>query len=47
MSNASGLSRGDRNRNAKLVALRELVPLTNAMDGHPGKRYAHGIRVVQ
>ena len=31
MSNGSGLSRGDRNRNARLVRLRELVPLSNAI----------------
>src|SRR6266516_8066772 len=33
MSNGSGVSRGDRNRNARLVRLRELVPVTNAIVG--------------
>ena len=33
MSNGSGLSRGDRNRNARLARLRELVPLSNAIVG--------------
>src|SRR6516225_839737 len=33
MSNGSGLSRGDRNRNARLARLRELVPLGNAILG--------------
>ena len=33
MSNGSGLSRGDRNRNARLARLRELVPLSNAIAG--------------
>ena len=33
MSKGSGLSRGDRNRNARLVRLRELVPLRNAIVG--------------
>ena len=33
MSNGSGLSRGDRNRNARLARLRELVPLGNAIVG--------------
>src|SRR5437764_1832139 len=33
MSNGSGLSRGDRNRNARLARLRELVPLTHAIVG--------------
>ena len=31
MSNASGLSRGDRNRNERLSRLRELVPASNAI----------------
>jgi len=30
VSNGSGASRGDRNRNARLARLRELVPVTNA-----------------
>ena len=33
MVNASGVSRGDRNRNARLVRLRALVPLENAVVG--------------
>jgi transposase len=33
MVNGSGVSRGDRNRNARLARLRELVPLENAMVG--------------
>jgi transposase len=33
MGNGSGVSRGDRNRNARLVWLRELVPVTNAIVG--------------
>ena len=33
MSNGSGISRGDRNRNARLGRLRELVPVTNAIVG--------------
>lgn len=33
MSNGSGVSRGDRNRNAKLARLRELVPAQNAIVG--------------
>ena len=33
MGNGSGLSRGDRNRNARLARLRELVPLSNAIVG--------------
>ncbi len=33
MGNGSGVSRGDRNRNAKLSRLRELVPVTNAVVG--------------
>ena len=33
MSNGSGLSRGDRNRNARLARLRELVPLSNTIVG--------------
>jgi len=33
MSNGSGVSRGDRNRNARLGRLRALVPVTNAIAG--------------
>ena len=33
MSNGSGLSRGDRNRNARLARLRELVPVHHAIVG--------------
>jgi len=33
VSNASGVSRGDRNRNARLAKLRELVPAANAIVG--------------
>jgi transposase len=33
VSNGSGVSRGDRNRNARLGRLRELVPVTNAIIG--------------
>src|SRR4249919_3026138 len=33
MSNASGISRGDRNRNARLARLRVLVPVENAIVG--------------
>ena len=33
MSKGSGLSRGDRNRNARLARLRELIPLSNAIVG--------------
>src|SRR5919107_1578732 len=33
MGNGSGVSRGDRNRNARLARLRELVPLDNAIVG--------------
>jgi len=33
MNNANGVSRGDRNRNARLNRLRELVPVTNAIVG--------------
>ena len=33
MGNASGISRGDRNRNARLARLRELVPFENAIVG--------------
>ena len=33
MSNGSGVSRGDRNRNARLARLREAVPVTNAVVG--------------
>ena len=33
MGNGSGVSRGDRNRNARLRRLRELVPVANAIVG--------------
>jgi transposase len=33
MGNGSGVSRGDRNRNARLARLRELVPVANAIVG--------------
>ena len=33
MGNGSGVSRGDRNRNARLARLRVLVPVTNAIAG--------------
>jgi transposase len=33
VSNGSGISRGDRNRNARLGRLRELVPVSNAIVG--------------
>ena len=33
MSNGNGVSRGDRNRNARLTRLRELVPINNAIIG--------------
>ena len=33
MSNGSGVSRGDRNRNARLARLREAVPVTSAVVG--------------
>jgi len=33
MSNGNGVSRGDRNRNARLSRLRELVPVCNAIVG--------------
>ena len=33
MGNGSGVSRGDRNRNARLARLRGLVPATNAIVG--------------
>jgi hypothetical protein len=33
VGNGSGLSRGDRNRNARLARLRELVPLSHAIAG--------------
>src|SRR5215813_12048201 len=33
MGNGSGVSRGDRNRNARLARLRALVPVTNAIAG--------------
>ena len=33
MSHGSGVSRGDRNRNARLSRLRQAVPVTNAIVG--------------
>ena len=33
MSNGSGVSRGDRNRNVRLVRLREAVPVCSAVVG--------------
>jgi transposase len=33
MGNGSGVSRGDRNRNARLARLRVLVPMSNAIVG--------------
>jgi len=33
MNNGNGVSRGDRNRNARLARLRELVPVGNAIVG--------------
>src|SRR5690348_8887533 len=33
VGSGSGLSRGDRNRNARLARFRELVPLSNAIVG--------------
>jgi transposase len=33
VGNGSGISRGDRNRNARLVRLRELVPIEKAIVG--------------
>ena len=33
MANGSGVSRGDRNRNARLARLRVLVPVSNAIVG--------------
>jgi hypothetical protein len=33
MANGSGVSRGDRNRNARLTRLRALVPVDNAVVG--------------
>jgi transposase len=33
MGNGNGVSRGDRNRNARLERLRVLVPVTNAIAG--------------
>lgn len=33
MTNGNGVSRGDRNRNARLARLRELVPMSNAIVG--------------
>src|ERR1043165_2132397 len=33
VGNGSGVSRGDRNRNARLGRLRELVPVSNAIVG--------------
>jgi transposase len=38
MANGSGVSRGDCNRNARLVRLRELVPTRNAIVGNDTKR---------
>jgi transposase len=38
MGNGSGVSRGDRNRNARLERLRALVPVTNAIAGIPACR---------
>jgi hypothetical protein len=34
MTNGSGVSRGDRSRNARLARLRELVPLENGRLTH-------------
>ena len=31
MSNGNGLSRGDRNRNARMTRLRSMVPASNAI----------------
>jgi len=43
MGNGNGVSRGDRNRNAKLSRLRELVPVTNAnRRDRPGRQQADG-----
>ena len=43
MTNGNGVSRGDRNRNARLARLRELVPVENAIVGHrPGRQQADG-----
>src|SRR2546430_2165182 len=33
VGNGSGVSRGDRNRNARLARLRSLVPVTNSVVG--------------
>jgi transposase len=33
VNNRSGISRGDRNRNARLARLRALVPVDNAIGG--------------
>src|SRR4051794_842628 len=33
MANANGVSRGDRNRNARLARLRDVVPVKNAIIG--------------
>jgi transposase len=33
MNNGNGVPRGDRNRNARLTRLRELVPVTHAIVG--------------
>jgi len=33
VNNGNGISRGDRNRNARLARLRELVPTSNAIAG--------------
>ena len=53
MSNGSGVSRGDRNRSARLGRLRELVPVMNAIAGidlADGKQMVvvtgHGSRVL-
>ena len=53
MGNGSGVSRGDRNRNARLERLRALVPATNAIAGIDlaGKKQMvvvtdHGSRVI-
>jgi hypothetical protein len=36
MNNGNGVSRGDRNRNARLKKLRAAVPVTNAIVGIVG-----------
>ena len=33
MTHGNGVSRGDRNRNARLARLRDLVPVSNAIVG--------------